>query len=346
MHTLTPDLADRMARTAIDNIGREYPNAPALFLRTADDLKPPRIVHPAFFGSWDWHSSVHQHWLLARLLRLGILRHSADDARAAVAGSLTEDNLDVEAAYLRQRPSFERTYGWAWVLALADELRAMSERVPEADAWCRAIASLAATVRELWMDHLPAALYPIRAGTHANSAFALRFAIRHARRTGVVAFEQALADKALAWFADDAAYPVHLEPGGDDFLSPALVEAALMADLLGPQEWGEWLARFLPGDLTAITRPVTVVERSDPKLAHLDGLNLSRAWSWRLLAGRDVPGAAAAADRHLDAALPGLFSGEYAAEHWVTTFALLALAEDDDPIGVSRESRATVEDPS
>lgn len=325
MHDLTPDLADRMARTAVANIGREYPNAPALFLRSADDLKPPRQVHPAFFGSWDWHSSVHQHWLLARLVRLGVLREAEAAARSALARSLTVDNLAAEAAYLRARPSFERTYGWAWTLALADELAALAAVAPETRSVSGAVEPLAAAVRELWMEHLPAATYPIRAGTHANSAFALRFAVRHARRIEDSAFGQRLTDRALEWFADDAGYPVHLEPGGDDFLSPALVEAILMVEVLDPGAAAAWLTRFLPADRSTIDRPVTVTDRSDPKIAHLDGLNLSRAWCWRLLDSLGVPGAASAADRHLDVALPELFSGEYAGEHWVTTFALLAL---------------------
>ncbi len=326
MHDLTPDLADRMARMAIDNVGREYPNAPALFLRSADDLKPPRQVHPAFFGSWDWHSSVHQHWLLARLLRLGSLRETDADARTALAGSLTDANLAVEAAYLRERPAFERTYGWAWTLGLADELHALAELQPDARRWSSAVEPLAATVRELWARHLPAATYPIRAGTHANSAFALRFAVHHAQRADDADLERRLTDTALAWFADDAGYPVHLEPSGDDFLSPALVEAVLVSELLSPDAATAWLARFFPPDVGAITHPVAVTDRTDPKIAHLDGLNLSRAWCWRLLGDRGVPGAASAADRHLDVALPSLFSGEYAGEHWVATFALLALS--------------------
>ena len=300
---------------AIANIGREYPNAPGHLLRGPSDLRPPRELHPCFYGSYDWHSCVHQHWLLARLLRLDRAGSQADAARATLA-ALTSDRVEVETAYLRDHPAFERTYGWAWLMALADEM--------ETDVLNPAVAA----VRDNWMAHLPDATYPIRAGTHANSAFGLALAIDHARLAGDAAFEGALVRRASDWFSADRDYPARFEPGGDDFLSGALTEAALMTRVLGPNAFAEWWAAFLPQAPRSLTEPAVVTDRSDPKLAHLDGLNLSRAWCWRRIAAlTGAPAAHEAADRHLDAAMPDVFSGQYTGEHWIGSFALLALTE-------------------
>lgn len=325
MHALDADLATRMARLAIENVGREYPNAPAHLLRSHADLLPPRRLHPAFFGSYDWHSSVHQHWLLVRLLRLGLLPEAdAAGALAALGASLTRANVEVEAAYLRERPSFERTYGWAWLLRLAQEIADW----PEAETGCAAaLAPAVDAVRANWLAYLPRAAYAIRAGTHANSAFGLVFALDYARGAGDEGFAAALIDRATTWFAADSDYPAQLEPGGDDFLSGALVEAVLMSRLLEPDAFTAWFEGFLPSPPDAILEPAAVTDRSDPKTVHLDGLNLSRAWCWREI-GRAgaTPGIANdAAARHLDAAMPQLFSGEYVGEHWVSSFAALAL---------------------
>jgi hypothetical protein len=176
------------------------------------------------------------------------------------------------------------------------------------------------------MTHLPDATYPIRAGTHANSAFGLALAIDHARLVGDDPFERPLVARALAWFATDRDYPAHLEPGGDDFLSGALMEASLMTRVLDAGAFAAWWAAFLPSVPAALREPAAVTDRADPKLVHLDGLNFSRAWCWRTIAAVTRGAAAeAAAERHLEAAMPHLFSGEYAGEHWIGSFALLAL---------------------
>jgi hypothetical protein len=334
MHRLEDRLAVDLARLAVDNVDREYPNAPGHLLTSPQDLRQPRELHPAFFGSWDWHSSVHQHWLLARLLRLGRAGAQADAARAALASHLTAPKLAAEAAYLRERPAFERTYGWAWLLKLADELAAWADA--GVSAWRDALEPAIGAVRASWMAYLPLAAYPIRAGTHANSAFGLLLALEHARAFGDGAFAAALEERARAWFAEDRDHPAQLEPSGDDFLSPALLEAALMAVVLGPVEFPAWLSAFLPGLVErrpgTLFEPAGVADRTDPKTVHLDGLNLSRAWSWRRLAAAlpDDPRAEvarAAAERHLEAALPHVFSGHFSGEHWVGSFALLALTE-------------------
>jgi hypothetical protein len=317
---LTDDLAAAMARRAVDNIGREYPFAPGHLLTGPDDLRAPRELHPAFHGSYDWHSCVHQHWLLVRLLRLGRAGRETDVARETLATSLTPEHLAAEAAYLRERPTFERTYGWAWLLRLADELAAWESA--DGARWAAALAPAVAVVRDHWIAFLPRAGYPIRAGTHANSAFGLAFALDHARASGDAPLATAIVDRARDWFGSDRSYPAHLEPGGDEFLSPALVEAALMRRVLG-DEFGAWLDAFLPDVPATLREPAAVADRSDPKTVHLDGLNLSRAWCWRELGTFAVADRAARA--HLDAALPHLFSGEYVGEHWLASFALLAL---------------------
>jgi hypothetical protein len=267
-----------------------------------------------------------------RLLRLGFGVDEADAARAALHATLTRTNLSVEAAYLRDRPSFERTYGWAWLLRLGDELDALGD--PDARAWRAALAPVVGVVRDHWLEFLPRAGYPIRAGTHANTAFGLAFALDHARATGDDELTAAIEAVADGWFADDAAYPAHLEPAGDDFLSGALTEAAFMTRLRDPPTFGRWLSAFLPGMAdrrpAVIFAPAHVADRTDPKTVHLDGLNLSRAWCWARLATALADDELAAmcreaASAHLEAGLPRLFSGEYAADHWLTSFALLAL---------------------
>jgi hypothetical protein len=331
MDSLTDELGQRMARLGADNVAREYPNAPGHLLHSAEDLRPPRELHPSFYGSWDWHSSVHQHWLLARLLKMGRADDAAGAARAALRASLTPEHLAVEAAYLRERPTFERTYGWAWLFKLADELLGWDD--PDARRWSDGLAPVVAAIRSNWIAHLPRAGYPIRAGTHANSAFGLAMALDHARLAGDAALATAVSARARSWFAADVAYPAHLEPGGDDFLSGALVEALLMARLLERGAFGNWLTAFLPslsGERpTTIFEPATVADRSDPKTVHLDGLNLSRAWCWQGIGSvLDDDRAAVclrAAERHVAASLPHLFSGEFAGEHWLASFALLAL---------------------
>lgn len=324
MNRLGVELSERMARLAIENIGREYPNAPGHLLHSAADLRSPRELHPAFFGSYDWHSSVHQHWLLVRLLRLNLAGVEADAARNALAATLTPGAIEIEAAYLRERPGFERTYGWAWLLKLADELASWEDA--DADRWRSALAPAVEAVATNWMAFLGRVTYPIRAGTHANSAFGLAMALDHARATADSAFARSLEDRGRAWFAGDRDYPAHFEPGGDDFLSGALMEAAAMTRLLEGSAFADWFGAFLPSPPSVLLEPAIVADRSDAKTVHLDGLNLSRAWCWRtIFAVTGDRRAEDAAERHLDASIPHLFSGEYVGEHWLASFALLAL---------------------
>jgi hypothetical protein len=334
---LTAALASRLARVALANVVTEYPQKHDHVLASAADAQVGRALHPAFYGSFDWHSCVHMHWSLARLRRL----FPALPERAAIGRTLDAHLADAaiaaELAYLA-RPSsasFERPYGWAWLLELARELAADDDR--DAERWARALAPLARAFSARFRAWLPRADYPIRYGMHANGAFALAFALDYARATGDEALERACTTRALAWFADDRDAPAAWEPSGADFLSPALCEADLMRRVLPHERYAEWLDAFLPGlardEPATLFTPATVSDRADPHIVHLDGLNLSRAWSMRGIANalpRGDPRVArlqASAARHAEAGLAGLDSADYMGAHWLASFALLALTE-------------------
>jgi hypothetical protein len=327
MHTLAPDVASGFARMVLAGIHREYPNKLDHVLNDEDSVQSPRRLHPAFFGCFDWHSAVHGHWLLARLLRLFPGLPEAARIRQAMDTSLTRENIAVEAAYLA-RPnsgSFERTYGWAWLLKLAQELDRGAE-----PHWAEAIRPLAAAFVGRYLDYLPKAGYPIRAGVHANTAFGLAFARDYADAAGVAPLRALIDTRGAEFFGADRDYPAHLEPGGADFFSPALLEADLMRRLLPAPRFARWFGAFLPRGLPpSLAEPARVSDRSDLQIVHLDGLNLGRAWCLRALSRTmNDEGLARAADRHLDAAVPHACSGHYGGEHWLATFAVLALTGD------------------
>ncbi len=328
-------IASRLARLALANVRTEYPNKPDHVLGSPADLRSARELHPAFYGSYDWHSSVHMHWTLARLRRLDPMLPEREEIAAAFDAHFADDAIGAECAYLArpQAGSFERTYGWAWLLELAREL-AQGE---DADArrWSRALAPLADAFAARYVGYLPRARHPIRHGMHPNSAFGLAFAIDYARAAGAPALEGACVSRALDWFAADRDAPAAWEPSGADFLSPALMEADLMRRVLPHGRYGAWLDAFLPGlarrEPAALFVPVEVADRADPQIVHLDGLNLSRAWCMRGIAGALDPGDARAAamrdaaDRHLAAGMAGVESGDYMGAHWLASFAVLAI---------------------
>lgn len=331
--------AARFAALATANVTRDYPNAPAYLLRGPQDLVEPRQRHPAFYGSYDWHSSVHMHWLLVRLLRRCPDRVRADEVTAVLDGHLTADALAVEAEYLRARPSFERPYGWAWLLALTAECRSLPG--PAGERWAKALEPAADTVRALLSGWLERATYPVRHGVHTNSAFALGLVLDSAAAAGVGTVVEPVTEAVLGWFADDHDAPVHWEPSGQDFLSPALTEAEAVCRVLPEEEFARWLERFLPGlewgvPATVLTPPV-VSDPADPQIGHLLGLTLSRAAALRRLAAALPPGdpradvLRTAARDHLAAGLPAAVSGDFTGDHWLATFAALAL--DGPPAG-------------
>ncbi|HLK14785.1 MAG TPA: DUF2891 domain-containing protein [Fimbriimonadaceae bacterium] len=325
---LTEELASQFAKLPLAGLRREYPNAPGLVLNGPEDLRTPRELHPAFYGCFDWHSSVHGHWMLVRLLRRFALPE-APEIRALLADHLTAANLTAEAAYfeLPGRRGFERTYGWAWLLKLAEELRDAGD--PEMAEWAQNLRPLESAIVDRYLEFLPKATYPIRTGTHPNSAFGLSFAHDYATAVGHNELREMAAGKARAWFGDDADYPAHLEPGGADFFSPSLMEADLMRRMLSNEDFATWFGRFLPDldRLEPLLTPAVVSDRTDGQIAHLDGLNLSRAWCLRRIGmclpeGERRTRLLAAADMHAAEGVAHVVSGDYAGEHWLASFAV------------------------
>lgn len=333
MFTLDARTASHFARLALAHVRREYPNKLDHVLLDATDICGPRALHPVFYGSFDWHSCVHGYWMLARLLRRFPALPEQAQIRALFDEQLTAAKVTAEVSYAANptRGGFERPYGWAWLLKLAAELE--THPAAEAVGWRVALAPLARLFSSRFGAFLPKATYPIRVGTHFNSAFALRLALDYARTLHDTALERTLCDAATRWYRDDRACQ-GWEPGGDDFLSSALMEATCMHAVLLPAAFAAWFAAFLPHlaerEPASLFTPAIVSDRSDGKIAHLDGLNLSRAWCWRVLATTMMPTdprrslARDAASVHLAASLPHV-SGDYMGEHWLATFAMLAL---------------------
>jgi hypothetical protein len=325
-----------LAATALANVGRPYPFLLAHLAHSDADALPPPALHPVFHGAYDWHSCVHMHWTLARCLRLRPHEGGAAAIAAHFDARFRPEAVAGECAYLVApgRAAFERPYGWGWLLQLAGELDALSLQQRAAAAWRDALAPLAALLAQRFVDWLPRAQFPVRAGTHGNSAFALTLALQFARRGRHAALSTAIEERARRWFGADTRYPAAYEPGGDDFLSGGLCEAVLMARVLSPDAWPAWWAAFAPtGDaLAPWLAPVPVADPTDPKIVHLHGLNLSRAWCWRQLRPLLPPSlrttAAQAADAHLKASLAAATGGDYVGTHWLASFALLAATGD------------------
>ena len=332
---LEPAQASAFAKLALKGLGKEYPNKPADVLNGPAEVKSPREVHPAFYGCFDWHSSVHGHWMLVRLLKTVPTLPEAKEIRAALGEHLTAANLKVEADYFA-RPnakSFERPYGWAWLLKLAEELHTWDD--PDGKAWVANLKPLADAIVARYLDYFPKQTYPIRSGVHSSTAFGLAFAHDYARATGHAKLRERIEERAKAYFGKDADIPAKWEPDGADFFSPSLMEADLMRRVLPPAEFRAWFKAFLPdaakGEPKTLFVPATVTDRTDPQIVHLDGLNLSRAWCMRSIAAAlpaDDPARKAliaSAARHADAALKHVASGDYAGEHWLASFAVYLL---------------------
>ena len=332
--TLDAPTAAAYAACALRSLDTPYPFALQRLMRDADDRPRPDEAHPVFCGSYDWHSSVHMQASLLRLVRLvpGLARR--DEILAFCARRYTRAGFARELQHLEAHPTFERPYGWAWLLRLHDELRALTATHEAARAWLDLLTPLVALLRTRWIDHLRVAPGPQRAGVHSNSAFAMTLAIAHARAGADDRFEAALGEAARRWFAADLRYPARYEPSANDFLSGGLCAAVLMQSVLDGPGFGHWWTDYRPvaADLGRWLAPAPVGSRSDAQLVHADGLNLSRAWCLGRLA-RALPaergrlGAARAA--HLAAALPHVVGGDFVASHWLVSFALLALTDDE-----------------
>jgi hypothetical protein len=331
-HMLTAAAAGRFAALALECVHKEYPNKIAHTLQGDADVRPPRELTPAFYGCYDWHSSVHGHWLLARLAHLYPDAEFAAPARAALERSLTPANIAAELAYLQTpgRASFERPYGLAWLLQLVAELRQWDD--PAARRWAATLAPLEQEAALRLRSWLPKLHYPIRVGEHSQTAFAFGLVHDWSRVAGDEGLRTLLEQRSRAFYEGDRHCPLAYEPSGEDFLSPCLAEADLMRRILPPREFARWLDGFLPG-LPRNGRgdwlpPGVVTDRADPKLAHIDGLNLSRAWMLEGIASGLPPGdrrigaLQAAAAAHAAAALPAVTGEHYEGGHWLGTFAV------------------------
>ena len=334
--TLTRERASAFAKLALKGAKREYPNKPGHVLLDAGDAKTPKALHPAFYGCYDWHSAVHGHWMLARVLRLYPDLPEAKEIRTLLNEHLTEANIKAEVGYFNRKEAkpFERPYGWAWLLKLAEELHAWDD--PDARTWSKNLKPLAELIANRYVEFFPKQTYPIRAGVHSNTAFGLTFAHDYARAVGNRKLQELIEERAKSYYGKDADAPARWEPDGADFLSPSLCEADLMSRVLPAKEFAEWFHTYLPGAVKGepanLFTPATVTDRTDPQLVHLDGLNLSRAWCLRgILTAlpKDDPvrkALAASAAKHAEAGLKYVASGDYAGEHWLASFAVWMLS--------------------
>ena len=324
--------AERFARLALACVQKEYPNKISHVLNSDADVAPPHKLTPAFCGCYDWHSSVHGHWLLVRLARTFPEAAFAKEARAALERSLTGANIKQEVAYLngKGRASFERPYGLVWLLQLCAELREWDDPLArELSANLRPLENVAVEHLSSW---LPKLSHPVRIGEHDQTAFALGLMLDYARVSGNEAFANLAANAARKFFLADKNCPLAYEPSGEDFLSPCLGEADVMRRVLPPNEFAKWLTDFMPQIPTGPAADWLTVAISpdpgDPKLAHLDGLNLSRAWMLEgILAGLPPndprrPALAAAAEAHQQAGLAAVTGEHYEGGHWLGSFAV------------------------
>ncbi len=329
------EIASSLAELPTQGICREYPNKLDHVINGPTDLRSPKALHPAFYGCFDWHSAVHSHWMLIHVLRRFDLPNAAK-IRRLLAANLTAENIRAEVDYLAEpnRQSFERPYGWAWLLHLAQELRGWDD--DQAREWSQNLMPLEAAIRARFVEFLPRQQYPVRTGTHSNTAFSLSMAFDYALTVGDEELSSLVTDRALDYFGSDVGYQPFQEPSGANFFSPTLIEADLLRRLMTPAEFEAWLTGFLPdlfgGAECNLLHPVSVSDRKDPQLGHLDGLNLSRAWclsgiSKALVGNPEVHKRLAdAAYQHAVKGLSHVITGDYVGEHWLATFAVYVLS--------------------
>jgi hypothetical protein len=328
---LDEGVAGRFASLALDCVHKEYPNHVAVLMNSDEDARPPRKLTPVFYGCYDWHSAVHGHWLLVRLARLLPDASFAPVARAALKKNITAENVAEEVAYLGApgRVSFERPYGLAWLLQLSAELREWDDE--DGQAMARALEPLERIAAKRIADWLPKLTHPIRIGEHAQTAFAMGLTLDWARSVGDEPMMELLVSRSRDFYLADSACPMAYEPSGHDFLSPCIAEADLMRRVLEPDEFARWLSDFLPGipddGNGDWLEPARVTDPSDPKLAHLDGLNLSRAWMLEGMAAglppedERVATLIASAGAHAEAGLASVTGEHYEGGHWLGSFA-------------------------
>jgi len=320
--------AGRLAKLASNCILTEYANHIMHTMQSDKDTGTPSQLHPAFYGCYDWHSSVHGHWLLVKLLKEFPDLPGKDSIVKAIDLTLTPANIAVEISYLKApgRISYERPYGWSWLLKLTTELSTWDS--PMGEKWFGILLPLAQQVVQNYKTYLPGLYYPLRRGVHANTAFGISFALDYARAMGDHEFEKLLTERSRFYYLSDKNIPASWEPEGDDFFSPSLIEADLMRRVLSKEEFQKWFAAFLPELPVSLQHPAVVADRSDPTGVHLDGLNLSRAWCMSDVA-KSLPAGSRMALKlrqsgaeHAKDALPHVISENYLGTHWLATFAV------------------------
>jgi len=311
---LTALLASAFARVALANVEREFPRRLDQLLTGPGQEWQPKKLHPAFYGSYDWHSAVHMHWLLVRSLRLFPDLAEAKAIAALLDRHLSAESMKQELAFFMAPggQTFERPYGWAWLLKLHAELL-------ELERWHLAVAPLAAEIARRFTRYVQGSPYPVRSGTHGNTAFACILALDYAQSAKDPLLKRDIQAAAKRWYIEDRDCPVRYEPSADEFLSPGLVEALLMKRILPEADFQSWMRAFLP-DPGPLAQPPTVADHADAKQSHLDGLCLSRAWCFTQLGYDEL------ASAHIAAGLPHVAGGHYHGEHWLASFALLALS--------------------
>ncbi len=330
---LNIDEANRLVSLPFGCMQVEYPNKLGQTLNDSTHIQNPRTLHPAFYGCFDWHSSVHGHWSLITLLKRFPNLDEADSIRKKLKENITKKNITTEVAYFRMKgnKTYERTYGWAWLLKLAEELYTWDD--PLANELSTNLQPLAEIVIQGYIDFLPKLNYPIRVGEHSNTAFGMSLAWDYANTIGHVALTEVIESSVARFYMNDKDCPLDWEPSGFDFLSPCLEEANLVRKVLSPDEFGSWFDKFLPqlNDPSFTLQPGKVSDRTDGKLVHIDGLNFSRAWCLNGIA-RTLPEyhhLTKIANEHISHSLPSIVDGNYEGTHWLGTFALYALSQTE-----------------
>jgi hypothetical protein len=324
----TVETASKFSNLAFSCISAEYPCKISHTLQSDKDVASPILLHPAFYGCYDWHSSVHGHWLLVKLIKLFPDLPQREQIIQAINRNITDQNIEAEIAYFKHegRLGFERPYGWAWLLKLTSELSDSNDQLQQ--AWFKRLFPLAEVIKNLYYDYLPGLYYPVRRGVNENTAFGIAFALDYARAVGDKTFESFLIERARFYYFNDRNIPASWEPEGEDFLSPSLIEADLMRRVLSREEFVHWFKDFMPVVPYSLTYPVVVANREDIKGVQLDGLNLSRAWCMFELAKALPDDSQSHRDlwqagyRHAAETLPNVLSDNYAGTHWLATFAV------------------------
>ena len=327
---MTPKGASHFAGLALSCLQKEYPNKLNQVLTDKSQLQEPTELHPAFYGCFDWHSSVHGHWMLVKLLKDFPNLPEASEIRKKLGENLTAENIAGEVAYMKTASkSWERMYGWSWLMKLAEELHTWKDA--DGQKWSKNLQPLTDVFIERYLNFLPIQTYPVRTGVHPNTAFGLSFAWDYANSTGHADLKNLIESRSRVYYLSDKNCPAEFEHSGEDFLSGCLEEANLMRRVLRPDEFEKWFKKFLPKKkLKTLQSPADVSDRSDPKIVHLDGLNLSRAWcmygiSQNIKSKKKRKLMFDAAEKHLRVTVPNVVSEHYEGSHWLASFAVFAL---------------------